>query len=423
MAMATLLFAVHPLRAESVAWISDRKDLLCVFFLIPSAILYLLATEQTEPRHSRLRLIFSFLLYVCAILSKSVAIGFPLVLLALDWFLRPDSKWKEQWKSLITAKLWWFVVSATMAVVLLMIPTGGKKAYAVEQLEGIDVFLFPLYSLTFPLSKTILPLHLSPIYPSVETVELVIGSLVFVAITLAAILLARKGRKEYFLCWFAYVVFLFPTVAGLSSGMQALADRFSYLPTIGIFLCLGGGLASLLNRASTPGRILTPVAIITLLAGLILLTLRQSTYWESSETLWRHVVKNAPPAPDYVVAYVNLGAVYAARMDLPRAERILGMAVGLDSTSADAFYNLGHVLYLRGEWEQAAAYFRKTVLIDSTYARGYFNYAIVSSQLGADSLAIPAMRRAARLGLKEAEDALRQSGIPLEKGGGTIQKE
>jgi tetratricopeptide (TPR) repeat protein len=163
-----------------------------------------------------------------------------------------------------------------------------------------------------------------------------------------------------------------------------------------------------------------PVATLVLIAGSAALTIRQCEHWESSESLWHYVVGSFPPSPDFSDAYVNLGAVYAARMDLPDAEKVLTTAIRIDSLNADAFYNLGHVLYLRGDWEGAIRNFKEATQVDSGYANAYYNYAIVSSQLGRDSVAIPAMLRAARLGLPDAIEALRQANIQSADSTGTI---
>jgi Tfp pilus assembly protein PilF len=154
--------------------------------------------------------------------------------------------------------------------------------------------------------------------------------------------------------------------------------------------------------------------MLLILGGLALGTLRQCEKWRSSETLWTSVVSGFPVGPDYIDAYVNLGAVYAESMRLEEAEKVLRTAVAVDSMSADAFYNLAHVLYLRGEWEDAAELFRRTTVVDTTYAKGFYNFAIVSSQLGRDDAAVPAMRHAARLGMREAKEALEKAGIPVE---------
>ncbi len=423
MALAALAYALHPLRAESVAWVSDRKDLLCVFFLLPSTIAYILALGRQDTGKGRTWLLVSFLLFVFALLSKPVVIGFPLVLLTLDWYLSRGPEWRERWKSYLAGKGWFFAASVVVGIVLLTISSGGKRAYVVEQLDGLEVILFPFYSFMFYLWKTILPTSLSPIYPAIDAEPLVAGLVVIVGVTAGCIWMARKGKNAPLASWIVYVIFLLPTVIGLSSGMQPIADRFSYLSTIGFFLVLGGLVSGFLAGSNGARRIIGVLLLIVLVTGLGWAAMSQSSLWRSSETLWRYVVGGFPARKDYIDAYVNLGAVYADRMELPEAEGVLTTAVKIDSMNADAFYNLGHVLYLRGEWEKAAGYFERTTTIDSGYVRAYYNYAVVTSQLGRDSVAIPAMRRAARLGMQEAVEALRQSGIPAEEGTGTLGME
>jgi hypothetical protein len=423
MATASMLYAIHPLRVESVAWVSDRKDLLCVFFLVPSVLFYVLSLGTQEHRKGTAFLICSFVFFVFGLLSKPVAVGLPVVLLALDWYLLPEAEWRARWKALVSGKAWYFAASLAIVVVMLLIPSGGKRAYAVEQLDGFEAVLFPLYSLGFYLWKTLVPVGLSPIYPAVGVGGLLAGAVIVCAITVGTVLMAMRGQKASLLCWIAYVAFLVPTVVGFSSGMQPLADRFSYLPTIGLFLSLGGILVVSVTKVRRVGRIAIAAASFILVAGLVSTSMAYSSRWQSSATLWQYVHDNFPAQPDYIDAYVNLGAVYAHRMELPEAEKVLREATQMDPRNADAFYNLAHVLYLQGEWEDAVRYFRNAMESDTTYVLAYFNYAIVTSQLGRDSLAIPAMRHAARLGLTEAIDALRQSGIPLTDTAGTSTPE
>lgn len=415
MAAAALLFALHPLRAESVAWISDRKDLLCGFFLLPAVLFYVQYRKQEEPRTFAL-LVMAFILFIVAVLSKSIAIGLPLVLLVIDWFLLSSDRWKSEWTNLVLEK-WPFVLfSLAIGIRLLLIPAGGKQAYAVEQLRGAEVLLFPFYTMMFYISKTLFPADLSPVYPGVSVEWMVISLILVVLVTAAAIIVAIKGRKGYLAGWLIYLVLILPTIVGLSSGMQAQADRFSYLSTIPFYLLLGGGLTLLIGRGSGLGRVLAGTGATVAVIALGSLTLRHIPIWQSSAQLWGYVYESFPPSKDYVDAYINLGSELTYQMKLPEAEEVLKTAIAVDSVNADAFYNLAHVLYLQGEWEPAADLFRKSTEVDSTYANGYFNYAIVSSQLGRDDEAIPAMRKAASLGMESARAALRQSGIPEEGG-------
>jgi len=411
MAGVALLFALHPLRTESVAWISDRKDLLCAFFLLPASISYLQYLGHQKGPGGRVFLVLSFFLFVCAALSKSVAIGFPLIMLGMDWYLSDPEPRKAGWKERIVAKWPFFLVSAVLAIVLLLIPAGGKQTYVVEQLHGMDAFLFPFFTFMFYLYKSVFPASLSPIYPAVSGVWLYSSFILFGLISAAVVLAARRGHRSYGIAWMTYLVFLIPTVVGLSSGMQAQADRFSYLATMPVFLLLGGGVALLIGRGSGFGRLLASTAICVLVLVFASMTLRYLPVWADSESLWRYVYEAFPPSRDYSDAYVNLGCALAERMELPEAETVLKTAASVDPENADAFYNLAHVSYLQGDWEQALELFRQTTVIDSMYSRGYYNYAIVSSQLGSDSIAIPAMKHAARLGLEEAQVALRERGM------------
>ncbi|HXF58973.1 MAG TPA: tetratricopeptide repeat protein, partial [Candidatus Saccharimonadales bacterium] len=197
---------------------------------------------------------------------------------------------------------------------------------------------------------------------------------------------------------------------GLSSGMQPLADRYSYLPTIGIFLLLGGAFAAAWHRGGARRLLATALGAL-LVVGLASRTLAETGRWRSSIRLWESVIATAPGSREYVDAYVNLGASYVEAGRIPEARATLERAAAIDSSRADVLYNLGMVQYAGGERERAASSLRRATGANPGDARAFYNLAIVLDELGRGEEAMTAMREAARLGSRDAVEALNASPV------------
>ena len=400
MTIAALLFALHPLRAESVSWISDRKDLLCAFFLIPALGAYLL--DARAERGGRTWYAASLALFLLAALSKSIAVGFPLLLILLDrlWLERRPGR------RLLLEKAPFLLVSAVLVFVSLGHAPDARRAYSVTGLGALESALFPLYALGFSLLKSVAPAGLSPIYPRVGVAGMAPALLLTLAVAAACVIAWRKGSPGPALAGASYFLFLLPNVAGLSSGMQPVADRYSYLATIGLFLLIGGALAAVWRRGGA-GRVAALTLSALLLVTLASRTRAQSARWRSSIDLWESVVRSEPPRKDYVDGYLDLGAAYAEAGRAAEARAILERAVAIDPSHAGARYDLGVMQYAAGDRAAAAASFEAATRADPADPRSFYNLAIVQDELGRESEAVASMREAARLGSKDALEALR----------------
>ena len=399
---AALLWAVHPLRAESVAWISDRKDLLCAFFLLPATIAYIAA--QGAPRRGPW-LSVSFLFFLLATLSKANAVVFPVVLLLLDWL-----NGRRGWR-LLVEKIPFFVLAAAVAAVTLAMTPHTRPTTTVAQLTGVTRALLPFHSLAYALFQTAAPVRLSPIYPSARLGWSLAALAVLAAITLLAIARARRGRKGLLAAWLAYLVVLAPNVIGVGSGLQPVADRYSYLATIPLFVLGGIGIAVAWERASAWRRAALGAILACVLVLLGALAARQAGLWRSSQSLWEYVIREFPPTADYVDAYVNLSAAYDRDGKRAEARRVLERAAAIDPRSAKVQYNLGIVSYFLGDRTRALACLRRATELDSTDAMAFYNRALMSGEAGYVEESVASMTRAARMGLKDAQEALHNRGM------------
>ncbi len=283
-ALAALVFAVHPLRVESVAWATERRDVLSGLFYVLALLCYLKALERAPAARPRPRWYgLTLACFAAAVLSKSIAVTLPVTLLVLDVYplrrLGGPAGWRvpRPWLE----KLPFFALSATAATVafLALLPLGNARSLAGMGL-GFRVFL-SVYGLAFYLFKTVLPLDLSPLYPLSVTITwwhfaAVAGT------TVVAVLMRRRWPAFTAVC-LVYAITLAPVLGFFHNGPQAVADRYSYLACLGWALLLGAAAAH-----TWAGARVVRVVLCAAIVALAVLTWEQAAVWRSAVTLWSH---------------------------------------------------------------------------------------------------------------------------------------
>lgn len=295
--IAALLFAVHPLRVESVVWATERRDVLSAAFLVWSAWNYL--RSQTELKERGRRLAMSLGLYLLSLFSKAGGMTLPIVLLILDLYpLR--RKWS---RSLLFEKLLYVAPAMVFASAALW---AQRSAGALRTLEEHPFSLRvsqAAYGVMFYLGKTLWPTKLVPLYE--QRPDAAAGEPLFVAcgLVVAAISIltwmARRRCPALLAAWVAYLVLLSPVLGFAQSGPQVVADRYSYLPSMVLMTLVGAAFASGWNSLCTaPARrmILVAAGIATTVA-LAVATHAQVGIWKDSLTLWRTTLERAPDTP------------------------------------------------------------------------------------------------------------------------------
>lgn len=410
-AAAALLFSLHPLKAESVAWVSDRKDLLCTFFLVPSFIAYIRYASLRGTARARGWFVLSVSMFVLALLSKLIAAVVPAVFLLLDYLLLPK-EWRRPLSRLIWEKMAMLVPAAIVALVSMIASPHAKVNVIVGKLTGVETWLFPFYSLFFYVEKTLLPVGLAPMYGSVGVGMMVFSFVAVVAI--GAFCVAAALRRSYapLLVFGASVIILLPTIVGVSSGSQPFADRYFYLASIGVCILVGGGMQGLWERGTkSTVRLALPVAVALVLVIFGLLSFRQAGHWQNSETLWTYVLTIGTQSVEYMDGYTNLEQAYLQAGMYDAAETVFKRAVAIDSTAADAYFNMGYVCYYRGQTDSAMYLFRKTVRLDPAYAEAYFNIGVLNIAMKNEAAAVDSLKKAAQLGSRDAQQVLAKNGV------------
>lgn len=398
--ISATLFSIHPLRVESVAWISDRKDLLLGLFSLSSVIAYMMyVTMRSSPQKTRWYLL-SFACFLLALLSKSTAVVLPVVLLFLDALL-PQ---KNNWRALIKEKLPFILLAMTFGVVPAIAAKGGTASDVVFRLSGLQRVLLPLYTLIFYPAKILWPNDLTPIYDSPGFWWMVAGVVASTAVTVAVVAQARRGNKHWLVAWLCYVVCIVPTITGLSGGIQPWADRYSYVSTISLFALTGGGLRTILARPNRTVLQIRTLIITGILVAVVctwcFLSREQMGIWRDSETLFRYAVEKAPASP---MAHGNLGQALLENNDLEGAIVSIRKAIALEPRYPGALYNAGIAFERKQNPDSAAVYYGQAIAVDTTYVNAYVNLANLFVNLNRPDEAIPLYERAAALAPSDAD--------------------
>jgi Flp pilus assembly protein TadD len=394
-ALGALAFGLHPLRAESAAWVSDRKDLLAACFLLPTFMTYLLASVGDSGKKRRGWLSFSAFLFLCSILAKSISATAPLVMILLDLMLLHPGDWRRHTRRLIMNKLPYLLVAGIAAgAAFAAIPEQGLNLLA-RNLSPAQKALLPLYSITFYLGKLVWPLNLAAVYEIPPIATMAVFSTLALLLTALFAVRARMARKVPLLAWLTYIILISPTILFLSSGIQPLADRYTYLATAPLFLAGAGGIALLWqstgdrpNARTGKGTVLA--CMIAILLCFTALSRHQVRFWKDSITLWSHAMQVSPTVP---ASYNSLGVALGA---LGRGEEAIAFfkeALRLNGEYAVAWNNLGIIYKGTGSLTEAVASFRKSALCNPESAEPFIHLGEIAEQTGTIDSALSFYRR------------------------------
>jgi len=299
--LAALLFAVHPLRAESVAWVTERRDVVSGLFYALTILAYLEAVEGEERARPRWYWA-SVALFALALLSKSIVVSLPVVLLALDVYplrrLGGARGWRRPRVWLEKAPYLGLAAAAAVIGFSALFTLGNSRS--LDEMRPLYRLVLSIYGLAFYLGKSVMPFGLSPLYHLDITVTWLHFEVV--AALLAFAVLLRRRASAFTVAAVAYVVTLLPVLGIFQNGPQAAADRYTYLACLGWAVILGG-LAALPWR----GRAVTRVVLAIWVLVMVPLTWQQVGLWHDSATLWSHAVALAPQNR---AAHFNLAAAH-----------------------------------------------------------------------------------------------------------------
>ena len=367
-AVVAALFAFHPLNVESVAWIAQRKSLLCTLFMFTAIWAY----YEYVRRPNLLRYLSVVFLFSLAAMAKPMVVTLPCALLLLDyWPLAriPDLAWNTRRESLfvigrlVVEKAPLFLITIGSAVITVYAQHSGGAVGSLSALPLSWRVKNALYSYMLYVSKAIWPSHLAVFYPHPENSlglwKAVLASLLLFGITM---IVWRARQHRYLLTgWLWFIGTLIPVIGIIQVGRQALADRYVYVPLLGLFLIAVWLVAdwSARTKALKPAAIVLALAI---LSAFTYATSRQIGYWKNSYTLFTHAVK---VTPQNGIAEDHLGIALCEQGRYDLALPHFATAVRLTPDLATPHYNLGTLMLQQQRWDEATREFKLALSHDS----------------------------------------------------------
>ena len=417
-AFVAAVFALHPLRVESVAWVSERKDVLSgLFFMLTLGAYVRYARHSGGGRQNSevaevapLPLLISglrspsywlaLLLFTLGLMSKPMLVTVPLVLLLLDyWPLRRlelstlNSQLSTTWRLLLEKGPFLLLAAADCVATLL---AQGSAIAPVQKLSLLSRIGNALVAYAVYLGQLLYPSGLAVFYPhpgnqlSVETAGWCGGLLILVTV---GVLRWQRQRPYLLVGWLWYLGMLVPVIGLVQVGIQAWADRYTYLPQIGLYVMITWGVVELCGWWRYRRVVLSSAAVMVL-TGLLVLARVQTTYWRDSVSLWSHAL--ACTSGNYLV-HSNLGVALGKQGKLDEAIPHFERALQLKPDFAGAHNNLGLALGKQGKWAEALPHFERALQLQPDYADAHNNLGLALRTQGKVNEAMRHFERALQL--------------------------
>jgi tetratricopeptide (TPR) repeat protein len=376
--VTALLFGIHPVHVESVAWVSERKDVLSAFFFLLSVLAYL---KYTSSRDSKRSISYGacLLLFTMALMSKPMAVTLPVVLLILDYYplgrLSLEGGLKgARW--LLLEKVPFFVLSLLSSLITLWTQHADEALQILEVYPLMVRILVALRAYAFYIYKMALPIDLAPLYPYPVpigdfAIEYIASFIILIVIT-SFCLWSLKRDRLFLAIWFYYLITLIPVIGIIQVGRQAAADRYTYLPSLGLFLLAGLAAGAAFEISSKKLYRTAIIATLVILSGVLAnKTVKQTAIWQDSITLWSYEIKLFPDRVP--LAHNNLGLAYAKLGRADKAIEEFKEALRIYPNYEGAHNNLGNAYYNQGRIDEAIVEYEETIRLKPDFVGAHYN--------------------------------------------------
>jgi Flp pilus assembly protein TadD len=383
-AFVAAVFGLHPLHVESVAWVSERKDVLSGFFGLLSLLFYVRYAQETpriqnqkskpsvRPSTHRARDYGLALLFLTlGLMSKAMLVTWPCVMLLLDcWPLKRIQPGRVG--RLLIEKIPFFVISVAVCLVTLAVQQHAGAMATAEQLPFGWRCENAMVSYCLYLGMWFCPVHLAVFYPPRANWPVAVVLAAALLLVVISLLCFRERQRRPYLVtgWFWFLGTLVPVIGLIQVGDQSLADRYMYLPSIGLLMMIVCGLCEL-TRHWRQQQVALAVAGSTVIVLCACLTINQLGYWKNSETLFQHALD---VTQDNYIAHNNLAAALEDRGDYDDAISHLQEAVRIKPYDAPAIFNLGLAYYSIGRYDDAIGQFQAALRLDPNNPDIYLNW-------------------------------------------------
>ena len=387
-------FAIHPLRVESVAWVSERKDVLSGLFFVLTLGAY--AGYVRRP-FSWARYLAVLLLFALGLMAKPMLVTLPFVLLLLDYW--PLRRMERGARFLLPARLVYEKIPLVAMAAASCAATFWAQTVAIvanEYLPWDMRFTNAIVSYARYLVQTFYPAELAAFYPFPPlgvTIWQAAGALLLLGLITAGAVAFGRRCPWLPVGWFWYLGMLVPVIGLVQVGGQSMADRYTYLPQIGLIMVVAWGAQRMLESWPRRGWLWGAIAAVALASLMEGAWIRTST-WRDSETLWKHALDCTS---DNVRAHYNLGVTLGDQKRFGEAISHLQKAVEIDPDYVEAHYNLGLALVTQGQIDEAIVHFRRALEIDPRYVKAYNNLGVALASRGKLEEATALYRKAVEL--------------------------
>ncbi len=393
--IATVLFGIHPMRSESVAWVTERKDVLYGLFYTGSLFAYW--KYLNEPTGKSRWMAWTIILGILSYFSKIQAVSLPLSLICLDYYYGRNIR---NWRVWLEKTHFWLLSLAIGLVGLHFLDVA--EGFRDTGYSPVERFFFATYSLFNYLLKLVAPFELSAYYPYPEKGAL--PALYYVTPLLLAGIgwwvwkSTGKGRTVVFAFMFFLVNIMF-VLQFKGAGKAFMADRFTYIPYLGLFFLLAHGYQSAMDGGVSPVlRRMLPYLAAIFIALCAFLTFRQNATWKSSLTLWENVTDKFPGD---ALSWNNYGLAYLDLDENEKAAETFEKGLKSSPASADLLYNAGITMNRLGRYTDALPYFDRLLTSKPTDANGFFTRAQILLNAKQPVKAVADYRKALELGVKK----------------------
>lgn len=403
-AFVAALFAWHPLHVESVAWISERKDVLSTFFGLLALLAYVRYVEKSEVQNEKPKawLLWTTLLFALGLMAKPMLVTLPFVMLLLDiWplgrldiFAARALNSSRRLLSLLLEKAPLFLLAIASCIVTYLAQRGEAVMSFEQRPLGLRLANATVAYVEY-LAKTVCPAHLAVIYPlpnQIPAWQVIGAAAVLVAITILA-WSARRAAPYLLIGWLWFLGTLVPVIGLVQVGGQALADRYTYVPLIGVFIAITYGAADLIARYQIKTAVVSTLAAVVLV-GCIAVTERQLTFWQDSDALFRHALD---VTTHNAIAHINLGVALEQEDRREDALFQYRKALEIDPGRFQAHNDIANLLTSMGDRDEAAREYQEALRLYPNAALAHVNYGTLLSEMGRFDDAMSEYTTAAKL--------------------------
>ena len=425
--LVAALFGFHPLHVESVAWISERKDVLSTFFGLLCLMAYVCYVGESEIQCPKSNVqspkskgfyVLALGFFALGLMSKAMLVTWPFVMLLLDWWplnrMRSAECGVRNFTKLVVEKIPFFALAAAAGVVTYVAQKQGGAVVMVENLPPGARMGNALVSYCRYLEKLFWPADMVVFYP--HPVHWPVAEVLLAGAFLAgisALVFMRRRRQPFLLMgWLWFVGTLVPVIGLVQAGEQAMADRYNYIPSAGIFILAIWSAHELARGWRHHAMVLAAAGTATLVLCAVL-TRRQLDYWQDSETLFRHALD---VTRNNYVALDNYGNALFDKGRPDEAIREFREALRLKPDDANAHYNLGAAFGAMGQYDEAIPQFQAAIRLKPNDAWDYFDLGVALDKKGQTDEAIRQFQTALRLKPDDAKTRFNLANALVKKG-------